>query len=726
MLTKYILTIGETEHVIPDECLKNWDEISFSLKRTDYSGVMRSFSTKFIFVGEIYDLLFAEYLDKGFLASASVAVYTITNRHEWELQYSAALDFSTIEIEAGSLSINAMDNALASLLKSKKSQKYEYSVGDFDVTRVNVGRIELASYAKWSFPVVHTTYYGPDNYMTALLSDSESQVISKEFIEPCDEIWNYEGSDNRFFATIKQSGLSAALHLTGVVRCFFCPYTKTQGASPSSSVAITTLNVTKLVEADGGGNSETVVAPLLTDDLMHKVIHGTQVNMLINSFLENVAPSLTALQEMAMTRFGSGGTISSDYNGIFGVVGTETDYSTSAYWQQNVVYEYRNGVWINKGVPEDYYQDRDISEGTGGYNGRATIPLNNDNGAVLCLKLEGGSLYMQYASMTLNWADPIRTTLSCRCITPLQLITKIVRSITGEETAVSIAADDAGLIAKTYLLPGEELRQISTAKVYSTFGNFADWMEAVFGYTYRVVGDELQFVHRSAVFVDEVVKTIENFRDVKLSIVDDLIYTTIEAGYAKKEYGEIDGRLEKNFTNYYSTGYSLTDKKLTLQSKYRADSYGIEFTARKSESETKDDKADEDVFFISVTRNASTGVNTYQPVSNDDYNPSVCVENNQAYIAVFGNGKAVTLTMTSSDGNNTLGSVQIAAGTALFTAAEIEFSTEDMEIPVDLNALVQLNYEGFRYTGYIKEAEARYGRENGVEYKLIVKEISAL
>ena len=331
-----------------------------------------------------------------------------------------------------------------------------------------------------------------------------------------------------------------------------------------------------------------------------------------------------------------------------------------------------------------------------------------------------------YASLIANWADPIRNTLSCRCISPLQLLTKIVRSITGEETAVSIATDDAGLIAKTYLLPGEELRQISTAKVYSTFGNFADWMEAVFGYTYRVVGDELQFVHRSAVFVDEVAKTIENFRDVKLSIVDDLIYTTIEAGYAKKEYGEIDGRLEKNFTNYYSTGYSLTDKKLTLQSKYRADSYGVEFTARKSESETKDDKADEDVFFIRIAENASTGVNTYQPSNTDDYNPSVCVENNKAFIAVFGNGKAVTLTMTSSDGNNALGSVEIAAGTALFTAAELEFTTEDMEMPGDLNALVQLDYNGYRYTGYIKEAEARYGRQNGVEYKLIVKEITAL
>ena len=123
MLTKYVLTIGATEHVIPDECLKNWDEIAFTLKRTDYSGVMRSFSTEFIFVGEIKDLLWDLYLTDGFQASASVAVYTITNRHTWELQYAAPLDFSTIEAENGTLSINALDSALASKLKSKKSQK---------------------------------------------------------------------------------------------------------------------------------------------------------------------------------------------------------------------------------------------------------------------------------------------------------------------------------------------------------------------------------------------------------------------------------------------------------------------------------------------------------------------------------------------------------------------------------------------------------------------------
>ena len=727
MLTKYILTIGATEYEIHDECLKNWDEIAFSLKRTDYSGVMRSFSTEFVFVGEIKDLLWQAYFADGFKASANVAVYTITDKHEWEEKFSSPLDFSTIEISDEALTINALDNALASLLKSKKSQKYEYPVSDFSTTRVNVARMELANYAGWTFPVTNTPYVGPDTYMTALLSDNGSQVISNEYIEPCDEIWNYDGSENRFFATVKKSGLNASLKLKGSVRCWLCPYMKTPGASPGSDIVVTYLNVTKLIDAEGGGNSEKTEATLTCDDLIHKTIQGVDVNILVNSILENVYSSLDALNAAALSRFGSNGLITNEYNGIFGIVGSVSDYGSTSYWQQNTVYEFQNGSWINKGAPENYYQDRNIVEGIRGYNGLATIPLPAGNdGAVLCLKLSGGGLYMQYASMTLNWSDPVRSTLSCRGISPLELITKVVRSITGEQTVVTIAEDDAGLIANTMLIAGEDLRQIYDAKIYTTFGNFADWMEAVFGYTYRLVGDILEFVHRSAVFDDNVVKTIDNYRDVSYTVVDDLIYSQVEVGYPKKEYGEIDGRLETNFTNYYTTGYTLTDKKLSLQSKYRADRYGIEFTARKSESETKDDKADEDVFFIRFVTNSSSGVNNYQPIYQSAFAPSVCVDNNKSFIAVVGNGAAVTLTMTSSDGNNELSDITIPAGSALFTAGEIEFSTDDMEIPSDLNALVQLDYNGYRIKGFINEAECRFGRQNGVEYKLIVKEITEL
>jgi hypothetical protein len=248
----------------------------------------------------------------------------------------------------------------------------------------------------------------------------------------------------------------------------------------------------------------------------------------------------------------------------------------------------------------------------------------------------------------------------------------------------------------------------------------------VFGYTYRVVDNEVQFVHRSEVFSDDYTKVIEYARDVKFGINDSLIYTEVDAGYSKKEYGEINGRLETNFTNYYASGYSATDKKLSLISKYRADGYGIEFTIRKGEkeNETKDDKNDEDVFFVCAE--VDSGTLKYDASKNAAYSPAMCIANNAGFIAAFGNGAAVTLEMTSSDGNNELEDIAIAAGTALFGIGELDFSTNDMVEPADLDGMVQLDHNGYRYTGFISEAKARFGRQNGMEYKLIVKDITTL
>jgi len=270
------------------------------------------------------------------------------------------------------------------------------------------------------------------------------------------------------------------------------------------------------------------------------------------------------------------------------------------------------------------------------------------------------------------------------------------------------------------------LRRMPNAKVYTTFNQFAGWMEAVFGYTYRIVGNEVQFVHRSKVFTDEVGKVIDRVKDVKYSVNDSLIYTEVDTGYDKKEYGEVNGRLECNFTNYYETGYNLTDNKLSLISKYRSDKYGVEFTMRKGEKsgETTDDKSDEDVFFVRVAD--VNGIKKYEPRFNYVYNPSTCVANNAAFIAAMGNGAAIRLTMTSSDGLNALGTYDIPAGDALFTVGELEFSTDETEAAEDPNTLVQLDYQGYRYTGYIKEAKARFGRVNGMEYTLIVKTITTI
>lgn len=712
MLTKYTLTIGSTTVDIPDECIKNWDDISFELKRTDYSGVMRSYSTEFEFVGDIAERLWALYLADGFKASARVAVYTITNTHEWAKQYEEALDFSTVEMSDGVLTINALDNSLAALIKAKKGQKYEYPVSSFNTAiPVLMTRMELKSYATWYLPIADNVpqqaTYGA---ISMVKLDNRSVVVSKACLEPYDQNNGQTGgSENSFFMLSHQYNPQASIHVTGVLRCYLCQfhYGETVSGTPHSSEMQLMLNT----ESESGGNTRVIVATLFNDNVTRKTINGISYNMLAYGALDQIAGSVSELDD-----------VQNKIVGMIGIVGQNNDPSDENYWAENLVYEWNGNAWINKGNAGSYYQDRRID---------MTIDLPN-NGRVMkdthisliitkAMSVASSEMFL----IRVDWADPIEsTTRSVPGISPLALATRLIESIS-PGSQVTIDPDDEGLIAETALVAGESLRTMGLPKIYTTFQEFCNFMNLVFGYTYAIESNTIRFASRNALFVDAITKEIGNIKDAEYTANDNLIYSTVEVGFTKKEYGEIDGRLEKNFMNYYSTGYDVTDKKLQLSSKYRADVYGVEFTMRKSNSTTTDDKADEDVFIVRYEYDANNRA-VYDPGYNDVYNPSLCIARSGPYIAAMGNGAAVTLTMTSSDGDNALADVTIAAGDNLFTAGELEFTTDDMELPSDLNALVQIEHNGFRYTGFISEAECRYGKLNGVKYTLIVKEITEI
>lgn len=718
MLTKFTLKIGSTVHDVPEWCLKNWDEIAFTLKRSDYSGVMRSFSTEFVFCGAAKDLLYAEYVYHGFSSSATVAVYTLTDTHGWEKQYEAALDFSTVEMENGCLSLNALDDALASKLKSKKSQKYEFSLDDLPTVNVNVERMRISNVAVWDFDDgINPAGYTSSDVVNAWRNTSASQVISEEYVEIADEVRNgQQQAANSFFAQTREVLSSCRIEVAGQIRLPFWPKAYDDSQANNAVLPTFELNLYKMIVDTNDQNVETLVSTLATADLLHMTTHNGVVETMVGG-INTVYPTLYQLTVAQPTV----------YNGNFGVVGRYTDRSSNDYWNNNTVYEYQDGEWLDMGTPRTYAQHRPVS--------MWATPQNLLSGTCLRLRIQRmtsevnyGGIIFEDSRLIMHWSDAQRPSFLCRAVRPADLIAKVVGEI-APGTAVTVAPDAAGLLADTLIIAGEELRRMTGAKIYTTFSDFAGWMEAVFGYTYLVDGDTMMFAHRSVVFQGTTpVKTFESVRDVKYSVNDDLIYSQVEAGYSKKDYGEIDGRLETNFTNYYSTPFMLTDKKLSLVSKYRSDGYGVEFTARKSESDTTDDKADEDVFFVKVT----SGGFRYEVGNNEAYLPSLCVENNKGFIAAMNNNAAyiggqyarAKLTMTSSNGNNELEDIYILNSDELFTCGEVEFSTDDMELPSDVNGLIGISADGMTYIGFIKEAKARFGKRNGMEYTMIVKYIS--
>lgn len=110
------------------DLLKNWDEVVGSIKRNDYDGVMRTFSNKFEFVLDARLLLMREYKEKYLNASANIVISIRNNSWTYNEELRCALDFSTISDDGNVVSINAIDDSVASLIKAKKGTQYEYIV----------------------------------------------------------------------------------------------------------------------------------------------------------------------------------------------------------------------------------------------------------------------------------------------------------------------------------------------------------------------------------------------------------------------------------------------------------------------------------------------------------------------------------------------------------------------------------------------------------------------
>lgn len=139
------LLVGGNVHDVTND-LVNWDDVEMSFKRNDYDGVVRSFSTKFEFSGGAYSLLLREYQSNYLKSSATIVFYVRNNSWLLNEKFRCALDYSTFTYTDISCEINAVDNSLASLIKSKKGTQYEYLVSELkEAEPLYYDRLEMSS-----------------------------------------------------------------------------------------------------------------------------------------------------------------------------------------------------------------------------------------------------------------------------------------------------------------------------------------------------------------------------------------------------------------------------------------------------------------------------------------------------------------------------------------------------------------------------------------------------
>lgn len=145
-----ITTGGQTTQYDATDELTNWADVSLSYKRDGLSGVVRSFSTEFIFAGVSRDALVAAYIADGVRSVASVqfqqrdaVAYTYTTL------FTCALDFSTFRYDALTCSINAIDNTIAGKLKAQGSQKYQWAVSSLTGRNVTYHHLPMLNSVQW-------------------------------------------------------------------------------------------------------------------------------------------------------------------------------------------------------------------------------------------------------------------------------------------------------------------------------------------------------------------------------------------------------------------------------------------------------------------------------------------------------------------------------------------------------------------------------------------------
>jgi hypothetical protein len=88
---------------------------------------------------------------------------------------------------------------------------------------------------------------------------------------------------------------------------------------------------------------------------------------------------------------------------------------------------------------------------------------------------------------------------------------------------------------------------------------------------------------------------------LQILVADNYFFNNLKIGYPEQKYDEKQGNLEYNTTAQYSPPVLKFTKDLQLISKYRADSYGVEYTRYLTPgNNTVNNKSDNDIFILNV------------------------------------------------------------------------------------------------------------------------------
>lgn len=478
MLTKYQITIDKQIIELNSETIRNWDAIECAWSRKDYMGVIRSFSSKFEFVGEAYDLLLDTYLKDGFKAEVIISVFTIDDNWRYHKQFDAQLDFSTAAWDGMVFSVSAIDNSLEGKIKARKTTKYELTVGK------DIPTDGVLLYDRMSMP----------NEAAFEIMDTCSSKFNDACVSLCNvDDWTrlpvYVVGEGQ---TFEDSPFSFRDQTTGG-NGHFLRFEKSEG------------EVELTIEINYHGHKYPSWASVRGCEII-LLQYPPNHPELDETYVEIARPMQISYTDQRRNKF------LGFYPSYESLVAANPDPIANAYAAVGTSdrYDDCSAVYYTPSSPKLDGQPYTWYQGT-----MSCMP--NSNRKVYCadrkwirkFTLANKPVNTHYCLMyradiytlthngtpnqigitskiTANWkskAKPIRID----AISPKALLKTMMDKMCEKNLLVSASiADTDPRLAKTYILAGESVRGLPEAKLYTTFNEFCDWMETVFGYTYRL------------------------------------------------------------------------------------------------------------------------------------------------------------------------------------------------------------------------------------------------
>lgn len=227
MYFKCELLVGGYSYNVTND-LVNWDDVELSYKRSDYDGIVRSFSTKFQFANGAYSLLLDQY-EKNYLTSAaSIVFYKRNNSWLWNEVFRCALDYSTFTHNGLTCDINAVDDSLASIIKAKKGTQYEYSVNEIkEKNSLYYDRMVMDNTSEWIISgdiiedpggdLIENTFSGDNADYVYPLYIRTSEIAIKDKVEIGDVqkkiVTDTYDKGDYFFENISDEAISVSINM---------------------------------------------------------------------------------------------------------------------------------------------------------------------------------------------------------------------------------------------------------------------------------------------------------------------------------------------------------------------------------------------------------------------------------------------------------------------------------------------------------------------------------